>query len=164
MQPVIFSRRSIVHLNHEEHRIDGDEVRSVWVRTARELLHGRAYRHELANPNWWQRLVKQRYERGTYFEFAKVTLPQALEAFDKFLAEPKEYAIETAEGCRIDVLFKFGQREAFLDTWFSDGGIEDSFVPVSGLRMLIRTIYATHSDAEIARWLREHGRQADAKP
>jgi hypothetical protein len=58
------------------------------------------------------------------------------------------------------VLLDVGRRAAFLDTWFSDGGIEDTVVAVSSLRALIELIFATTSDRDIARWLREHGTRA----
>ena len=65
---------------------------------------------------------------------------------------------ETVEGCRIDVQLTRRSDEAFLDTWFSDGGIEDTVVATTDLKPLVELIYTTASDREIAAWLGVHGK------
>lgn len=128
--------------------------RFIWCSTADELVYGKAFRKELATPTWWQRLLRIKYEKGTYYQFAEVTLSDALMCFERFLAAPGNFSVETKEGCRIDFCYRRGSSEVFLDIWPSDVEFEDAVIPITQAEKLLGLIFQDTSDTEIAALIR----------
>jgi hypothetical protein len=130
-----------------------DVRRFIWFSTEDKTFFGKAFRKELETRNWLQKLFGRKYVAGTYYQMDKVSLVQALEAFDSFLSSPYSFSIETKEGCRIDLFYKKGAKELFLETWFSDENIEDTTIPVNGAKELLEIIFKNDSDKTIAQYI-----------
>lgn len=139
-----------------------DVRRFVWFSTEDKTIFGRAFRKELETRSWLQKLLGRKYEAGTYYQMDKVSLAQALEAFDTFLLSPKSFSIETKEGCRIDFLYQKGATEVFLDTWFSDENIVDTTISVSSAKELLEVIFRNDSDKVIAEFINGQRKQVVA--
>ena len=84
---------------------------------------------------------------GTIFQFESVDLQTACDAFEQFLKNPKEFAIDTEFG-RID--FVVTEREdIWIDIWMCGFDISEAVLPVTAAKVLINKIF-TEPDKD--RW------------
>jgi hypothetical protein len=113
--------------------------RLIWCSTETDLIYGE--------------VLPGQEQIGTVYQLQEVSLAEALQAFERFLASPGSYSLETKEGCRIDFVYQPSSKEVFLDTWFSEGNIEDALIPLEQSEPLIRLIFQDTADAEIAAFL-----------
>lgn len=89
-------------------------------------MHGRVERAPDKVVRWWQRLFGL-HRQGRLIIFEEVDWPAARESFDKFLESPKEFAIETVEGVRIDFSAKHGKSKAGDLGWSADESLGREF-------------------------------------
>ena len=83
----------------------------------------------------------------------------ARQALEAFLAGPGEFAIETAEGSRIDFLARRNHSTLTLDCWFFDldtqEDVDAAVVRSADAAALLDCIFKTSCDAPIAERIRE---------
>jgi hypothetical protein len=130
-----------------------DAQRFVWFSTKDKTIFGRAFRKEPEKRSLLQKILKRKYEAGTYYQMEKVSFVQAVEAFETFLSSPGNFSVETLGRCRIDFLYKKGATELFLDTWHSEETIEDAVISTSDAKKLLEVIFRNDSDKAIAEFI-----------
>jgi hypothetical protein len=123
--------------------------RAIWCQTRHRILHGRAYREDLSNPNWWQRLLRVRQQPEIYFEFAPATRDVALAAFEAFLDSPAAFSATTRDGGRIDFHLSKDKKSVWLDFWLDKAPLTEAATSIDDARRLLNFIYGDHSDREV---------------
>lgn len=130
-----------------------ETFRFVWCQTTLERLHGRVERKLIDQPNWWQRLLKIKYEQGAIFAFDTINRAAAQLAFNTYVNSPKAFSVCTRDGGRVDMHITSDRHHVWLDLWFFendiDNEISDCTVPVSEATNLIDLIYEDQSDEVI---------------
>src|SRR5438552_3322841 len=129
--------------------------RHIWCRTKSELLHGRVERAPDRDVPKWQRLFGL-HRQGRITLFDLVELPVAHDAFEQFLASPKEFAVEAANGVRIDFAATQGSEEVSLDIWFSDSDLSEAVVTKTVARELLTKVFFEITDAHLSEYVRSH--------
>ncbi len=129
--------------------------RHLWCRTKNELVHGRVERAPDKDVPKWKRIFGL-HRQGRIIAFEAVDLAAALQALERFLVSPKEFAVETGEGVRIDFLASRRSEEVSLDIWFSESDLSEVVVTRSVARELLQKIYSDATDAELEAFIRGH--------
>jgi len=114
------------------------------------LIHGRAYRKELQNPTWWQKLLGIKHEPGHYRD-------AALRAFDAFVADPRDFSIEAPFGGKMKFHARRGDNLVTIECWFFDSNLDQIDLSASSARKLIEFLYINCSEAEVVRFLAAEG-------
>ena len=138
--------------------------RLVWCSAGGRVLHGRTRPAPPREPGFLQRLLGISPHGGTIFEFDPVELDAAQAALAAHLNTPGVFAIETAEGARLDFFAAPRAETVRIDCWFFDLCHELDAVVVGrgAARELLGGVYALQHDAEVAGCLRELARRPAA--
>lgn len=123
--------------------------RWVWCSTKDRVLHGRAYRKPLENPNFFEQLLGKRYHDGTFYELDKLDLQEALASFREFLKAPGDFKIECRDGNSIDFAYAPDRNLVGLDCWL-DADLDTAVVSVEDAERVLAFIYEDSSDQAIA--------------
>ncbi|MCI0650748.1 MAG: hypothetical protein L0Z55_02570 [Planctomycetes bacterium] len=112
-----------------------------------------------------QKLLRIKPTGGTLYHLDPVALATARSALEAFLATPGTFAIETAQGSKVDFLSNRLTSKITLDCWFFDIPAEHDMVDTAVIRRadapaLLETIFETSSDEAVVARIRELEQQA----
>lgn len=130
--------------------------RLVWCSAGGRVLHGRTRPAPAPAPGFLQKILGIRPHGGTIFEFESVDLAAAQAALAAHLEAPGAFAIETAEGARLDFLAARFQADVTIDCWFLDADHDLDSVVLGRIAAdeLLASLYELAHDAEVAARLR----------
>jgi len=136
--------------------------RFVWCTAGGRVLHGRTRAAPAPRPTLWQRLLGRAPRAGTLYVFEPVDEPAAQCALAAHLAAPGAFALETAEGARIDFLCARAADTLTLDCWFfeCEDPLDSLVIARAAAAAVLEAVYALASDREVAARLRELGADA----
>jgi hypothetical protein len=138
--------------------------RLVWCSAGGRILHGRTRPAPASSPGFLQRLLGIQPHGGTIFEFEAIEVSAAVAALEAHLAAPGTFAIETAEGARLDFLAAPARPSVTLDCWFFEPETELDSVVLDGpaARIVLASLYELARDCEVAARVRELARARTA--
>jgi hypothetical protein len=137
--------------------------RFVWCQAGGQILHGRTRPGPAPRASFWQRLLGRAPSGGTLYVFEPVDEAAALRALEQHLARPGAFALETAEGARID--FLGSGATLTLDCWFFECEEPPDCLVVARdvAASVVTAVFALERDSEVARRLLElAARRAEA--
>lgn len=131
--------------------------RFVWCTAGGRVLHGRTRSGPAPRPTFWQRLLGREPSGGTLYVFDPVDEPAARRALAAHLSAPGAFALETAEGARIDFLCGRKGDTLTLDCWFFECAdpLDCLVIARASARAVLEAVYALATDREVAARLRE---------
>ncbi len=128
-------------------------TRHIWCRTKSELVHGHVERAPDKAVPTWQRLLGL-HRQGRIVLFDAVDASKAFAAFDRFLASPKEFAVESAGGTLIEFFASKRSEKVSLDVWFSESDLSEAVVTKQVARDLLQKLFSDATDTELAEFIR----------
>lgn len=129
--------------------------RHIWCRTKKGLVHGHVERAPEKPVPMWQRLFGL-HRQGSLTVFDAVDASTALEAFDRFLASPKAFSVESAEHMVIDFYASKWFADVTLDVWFYDSDLSVATVAKPVARKVLLKVFSDVTDAKLADFIRQH--------
>jgi hypothetical protein len=153
------------HAATVEHGLEVPARRLLWCSAGGRVLHGRTRPAPAPSPGFLQKILGIRPHGGTIFEFESVELAAAQAALAAHFEAPGAFAIETAEGARLDFLASRFQDSVTIDCWFFEpDGCDLDAVALArpAAQALLTSLYELQRDVEIAARLRDLARSIQA--
>jgi hypothetical protein len=131
--------------------------RFVWCTAGGRVLHGRTRPGPAPRPTFWQRLLGREPSGGTLYVFDPIDEATARRALAAHLAAPGAFALETAEGARLDFQCAREAGTLTLDCWFFECAdpLDCLVISRASAEAVLAAVYALATDREVAARLRE---------
>lgn len=131
--------------------------RFAWCTAGGRVLYGKTRPAPAPRATFWQRLLGREPCAGTLYVFESIDEPAAQRALAAHLAEPGSFALETAEGARLDFLCGFDRDTLTLDCWFFECDEPPDCVVVArpDAARVVEAVYGLATDRDVALRLKE---------